>query len=62
MNDALWRSNNNIRLRFGAIPYVVTVHGRIKAPIPKHNCAIVGVPLGFHYGHAKEHETRGDCR
>jgi hypothetical protein len=40
----------------------VTVHGRIKAPIPKHNCAIVGVPLGFHYGHAKEHETRGDCR
>ena len=35
---------------------------RIRAPIPKHDCAIVGVPLGFRYGHSKEHETRDDCR
>jgi hypothetical protein len=48
--------------RFGAIPSVVSVHGRIRVPIPKHNCAIVGVVLGFHYGHAREHETRGDRR
>jgi hypothetical protein len=40
----------------------LSVHGRIRAPIPKHNCAIVDVLLGFHYGHAEEDETRGDCR
>jgi hypothetical protein len=36
--------------------------GRIRATIPKHNCAILDVLLGFHYGHATEDETRGDCR
>ena len=48
-------------LGFGAICSGLSVHGRIGAPIPKHNCATVGVLLGFPYGHAKEHETRGDC-
>jgi hypothetical protein len=45
-----------------AIPRTSLSIARIRAPIPKHDCAIVGVPLGFRYGHSKEHETRGDCR
>jgi hypothetical protein len=30
--------------------------------IPKHDCGISDVLLGFHYGYAKEHEICGDCR
>jgi hypothetical protein len=45
-----------------AIRSGLSVHGRIRAPIPKHNGAIVDVLLGFHYGHAKEDETRSGCR
>jgi hypothetical protein len=26
----------------------LSVHGRFRAPIPKHNCAIFDVLLGFH--------------
>ena len=40
----------------------VVVHDRICTPIPKHNGAIVDDLLGFNHGHAKEDETRGDCR
>jgi hypothetical protein len=31
----------------------LSVHGRFDAPIPKHNCAMVGMLLGFHYGYAE---------
>jgi hypothetical protein len=41
-----------------ACPFI----GRIRPLIPKHNCAIVDVVLGFHHGHAKEDETHSGCR
>ena len=39
----------------------LSVHGRFDAPIPKHNCAVVGVLLGFDYGHAEQGEIHCDC-
>jgi hypothetical protein len=61
MNDTRCRSNSTCP-RFGRFLGTSLFMARIRAPIPKHDCAIVGVPLGFRYGHSKEHETRDDCR
>jgi len=61
MNEPRWRSNSTWP-RSGRFLVTSRFMARMRAPIPKHDCAIVGVPLGFHYGHSKEHETRGDRR
>jgi len=54
--------SHSIRPDFRAIRRGLLFMGRIRATIPKHNCAILDELLGFHYGHATEDETRGDCR
>jgi hypothetical protein len=56
------QGSNSIRHSFSGDLQSPVVHRGISAPIPKHNCAIVDELLGFHYAHAMEDETRGDCR